>query len=347
MSRLQTMATAPVIVIAFLTAVLLAAPGCGGVAPAADAEAAATSGGRASATPAATSLPASELTSYRRVGYDKSFKADLIDALPSPPELIVFGGSRARRFAPSDLSRATGLSAFNCAVQCFRPEDAYAFSRYLFDKAPDQRLRCVIALQTRTFNDDQMRAGLLHDERLSRAFPAGLVEEQRATLGTPPVKDLLVASRFLPRGFLEENAYDVTRAKPQYAFSRHMDLYIRRLLPNHSWNGPLDAQRSREYFEKTMRLYNDHDVIPLVVIMPYQPKALRAFRAAGFQKHLDVLTSYLRDARTRCDFRVLDLVDISSFGGSPRAFYDGAHVARENTRRIVRHAVRAAPECFR
>lgn len=347
MNRLQTATRAPVVLMAALTAVLLAVPGCGGVASTADAGAAATAGGRLAPTPATTSLPVSELTSYRRAGHDKSFKADLIDALPSPPELVVLGGSRARRFAPSDLTRATGLSAFNCAVQCFRPEDAYAFSRYLFDRAPDQRLRCVIALQTRTFNDDQMRAGLLHDDRLSRAFPASLVQEQRTALGTPLVKDLLVANRFHPRGFLEENAYDVTRAKPRYSFSRHMDLYIKRLLPNHSWNGPLEAKRSREYFEKTVRLYNDHDVIPLVVIMPYQPRALRAFRAAGFQKHLDMLTTYLRDAQKRCDFRVLDLVDISSFGGSPRAFYDGAHVTRENTRRIIRHAVRAAPECFR
>ena len=85
-----------------------------------------------------------------------------------------------------------------------------------------------------------------------------------------------------------------------------------------------------------MRLYNDHGVTPLIVVMPYQPRVLRAFREAGFQKHLDRLAAYLRDAGTRCRFRVLDLTDIRTFGGSATEFYDGAHVTRENARRIAR-----------
>ena len=96
-----------------------------------------------------------------------------------------------------------------------------------------------------------------------------------------------------------------------------------------------------------MRLYNDHEVTPLIVVMPYQPRVLRAFRQAGFQKHLDRLAAYLRDAGTRCRFRVLDLTDIRTFGGSATEFYDGAHVTRENAHRIARYAVRTAPECFR
>jgi hypothetical protein len=85
----------------------------------------------------------------------------------------------------------------------------------------------------------------------------------------------------------------------------------------------------------------------LIVVMPYQPRVLRAFRKAGFQKHLDRLAAYLEDAQTRCRFRVLDLTDIRTFGGSRREFYDGAHVTRENSNRIMRYAVRVAPECFR
>jgi hypothetical protein len=96
-----------------------------------------------------------------------------------------------------------------------------------------------------------------------------------------------------------------------------------------------------------MRLYNDHGVTPLIVVMPYQPRVLRVFRDAGFQRHLDRLAAYLRSAGTRCRFRVLDLTDIRTFGGSATEFYDGAHVTRENAHRITRYAVRTAPECFR
>ena len=189
----------------------------------------------------------------------------------------------------------------------------------------------MIALQTRTFHDDTLRGGLLYDERLASAFPDALVARQKAALGEPPVKELLGVNRFLARGYLVRNRYDVARERPGYSFVGHLDLYTRRLLPNHRWTGPLADARSRLYFEKTMRLYNDHDVTPLIVVMPYQPRVLRAFREAGFQKHLDRLAAYLRDAGTRCRFRVLDLTDIRTFGGSSTAFYDGAHATRTRT----------------
>lgn len=286
-------------------------------------------------------------TSYRKVGFDKSFKADLIDELADPPGVIVFGGSRARRFAPSTVTRLTGLSAFNCAVQCFRPEDAYAFSRYLIAQAPEARLDCVIALQTRTFRDDTLRAGFLYDKRLAPAFPNALVRRQKDRLGRQQVRDLLSTSRYTARGYLRRNVYDVTRERPGFSYRRHIDLSIRRLLPNHRWSGPLRYRRSQAYFERTMRLYNERGTAPLVVLMPIQPRALRAFRAAGYQRNLAALTAYLRDAQTRCDFRVVDCVEISSFGGSSREFYDAVHVTRVNADRILAKAVADAPECFR
>jgi hypothetical protein len=286
------------------------------------------------------------LRSYRAVGFDKTFKADLIDELPAAPELVVFGGSRAMRYEPSVLTAATGLSSFNCATQCFRPEDAWAFSSYLYERAPKTHLRCVIALQTRTFRDDQLRAGLLYDERLARAFPTDLVARQKATLGTPERKQVLGENRYTARGYLVRNRYDIGRERPGYTFTRQMDVSIRRLRPNHRWSGREPSARSRAYFEKTVRLYNEHGVTPLVVLMPIQPRALRAFRQAGYQKHLDVLTAYLAAAQTRCRFRVLDFTEIGAFGGSATEFYDAVHPTSVNTRRIIARAVRLAPECF-
>jgi hypothetical protein len=279
------------------------------------------------------------------VGYDKTFKADLIDELPAAPELIVFGGSRAMRFAPSSITARTGLSAFNCAVQCFRPEDAWAFSSYLYRRSPDTRLRCVIALQARTLSDDRMRAGLLYDDRLSVAFPDDLVAGQKAALGKPVKKEVLGANRYTSRGYLVRNRYDVTR-DAGYRFAHHIDVSIARLLPNHAWHGPVQSARARTYFEKTVRLYNEHGATPLVILMPIQPRALSAFRAAGFQRYLDGLDAYLKAAQRRCRFRVLDFTDIRAFGGSAVQFYDAVHPTRENARRIIKRAVELAPECF-
>jgi len=295
----------------------------------------------------AASTPTWQLKSYRRIGFDRSFKADLIDELPAPPQLVVFGGSRASRFEPDVFVERTGLTAFNCAVQNCRPEDAYAISSYLFARAPDVRLHCFFAVQTASFVDGTMHQGLLYDDRLTPAFPADLVAQQKVALGKARAKEVLGANRYAARGLLLRNSYDIRRAAPGYSFRRNLEGYIRRLLPKYRWRGPAKEARARAYFEKTMLLYNAHGVVPAVVLMPYHPRALQAFRAVGWQKKFDRLTAYLRDARTRCAFRVVNLVRLASFEGRARWFYDGAHVTRENARLIMRRVVRAAPECCR
>ncbi len=300
-----------------------------------------------SSSPSSPSTPTWRLASYRRAGFDKSFKADLIDELPTPPELVVFGGSRATRFEPSYLASLTGLSTFNCAVQCFRPEDAWAFSNYLYSRAPDTRLHCIIALQTRTFHDDTLRAGLLYDQRLASAFPPALVSRQKEARGRPPVKELLGVNRFLARGYLVRNRYDVTRERPGYSFQRHLDLYTRRLLPQHRWDGPLDGDALQDLLREDRpalqrprrRAFDRRHALPAA-----RPPRLqgRGLPEAPRPPH-----GVSPCRRTRCRFRVLDLTDIRTFGGRATWFYDGAHVTRQNAHQIARYAAAAAPECFK
>jgi hypothetical protein len=300
----------------------------------------------ATAAPSATPTPAWRLRSYRSIGGDRSFKAQLIDELPSAPELIVIGGSRATRFEPSYLRERTGLHAVNCAVQNCRPEDLYAFASYLYQRAPETKLRCFFAVQATTFRDKQLNAGLLYDARLSQWFPAELKAAQKASLGKPGVKEVLGLNRYTARGLLLRNRYDVRRARPGYSLSRRLDVYIRDILPGATWRGPTPAPRARSYFEAAMKLFNAHGVRPVVVVMPYHPRALRAFREAGFQRQVDELLAFFKRAKTRCDFSVVNLVDIRSFEGRPGWFYDGAHVTRENARRIIKRVVAKAPQSF-
>ena len=45
--------------------------------------------------------------------------------------------------------------------------------------------------------------------------------------------------------------------------------------------------------------------------------------------------------------RLLDYTKISAFGGHPQDFYDGVHITFDNARRLLRKAIKTAPECFR
>jgi len=126
-----------------------------------------------------------------------------------------------------------------------------------------------------------------------------------------------------------------------------MQTYLSRMPPKAAAPSALEQRRSKRYFEKTLRLFNLHGVAPVLVIMPYHPEALAAFRAVHWQDKLDALNAYLRRLQGRYAFHVLDYTEIESFGGRADGFYDGAHVKRESVRRIVRQVLADVPGAFR
>jgi len=289
--------------------------------------------------------PVYRLGEYRKVGQDRSFKCDLAAELRTPPEIVVFGGSRATRFQPSVFHEVTGLTALNAATRNFRPEDAWAISSFLYRRAPDVRLRAFFAVQSTTFSDARLHPGLLYDRRLSRWFPVSLVSRMKRLVGTPHRPNLLRNKRFSSRGLLLWNGYDQRRADGVPLEDILAD-YLEDTLPKAGDTAEVRQTRSHLYFEKTIKLFNQHGVVPVVVIMPYHPTVLEAYRAVGWEVKVDRLRAYLADLQNRCDLRVVDLLEIGSFGGSPDEFYDGSHITMENSARIIGHVVTVAPECF-
>ena len=278
--------------------------------------------------------------------YDRTFKCDRLERLAEPPELVVLGGSRAQRFEPSQLERLTGLPAFNFSLQNSRPEDAYAIARYLFWRAPDVKLRCIWAVQVTTFGDTPLHPGLLAENRLSQFLPDDLVAQQLAAGAHVAAHEMLWSDEYSPRGALFRNGYDRTEARG-IGFAAVMQTYLGRMVPKAGAPSPHEQRRTKHYFEKTLRLFNLHGVEPILVVMPYHPEALAAFRAVGWQDKLDALSAYLQSLQGRYAFHLLDYTEIASFGGSAGGFYDGAHVKRQNARRIVRQILADVPGAFR
>jgi hypothetical protein len=278
--------------------------------------------------------------------YDRGYKCDLVERLPEPPELVIFGGSRAQRFEPTLAEELTGLPAFNFAVQNSRPEDAYAMARHLFWRAPGVKLRCFWALQATTLSDSPFHPGLLAERRLSRFLPRYLVDAQRKVSVSSEGRELSPDNRFTARGDLVHNGYDA-RLERGISFEQTIAGYLSSLVPRAAAPAPCDSVRAKRYFERTLQLFNLHDVEPVLVIMPYHPTALAAFRAVGWGAKEQAFKTYLKSLRGRYRFHVLDYTDIASFHGSKDAFYDGAHVKAANARLILRQAVEDAPEAFR
>lgn len=322
-----------------------AEPTAGAAPPTADTATPAVASPAAAATPVPAPTPLwTPDADARPPEYDRNYKLDLAEALDESPELVVIGGSRAQRFEPSYIRALTGLGAFNFAAQNNRPEDAYAMSLALLAMAPDVRLRLFYAVQVTTFTDRTMHPGILYDGRFARWFPEDLVAEQKEELGTPQPEGFPEHTRYSPRGCLLYNTYDL-RVERGRTLERSLETWLERLIPKAA-AAPGDQSRSRLYFEKLLRLYNERGVTPAIVVMPQHPVALEALREVGWQRKNDALLAYLHGLEGEYDLHVLDYTEIDSFGGKARFFFDGSHVTRENSRLILEQAVRDAPECF-
>ena len=245
------------------------------------------------------------------------------------------------RFEPEYFLERAGLPSFNCSVQNCRPTDAYAFASYLFSRAPDVKLDCVFAVQTATFADAPLHPGLLYDERLSAAFPGELgraaegAHRKTGGQGGPrPQPD----HRPRPR-------------RPQLL--RHPPWQARLLLQpapgqlHQAAAAQVRLERGRPERHDRVRTSRRRcaSSTRTASCRPWSSCRTILARCApsrrwAFEKKMAGLRAYLRDARTRCDFRVLDLLTVSSFGG--RTALVLRRRARDQGEREAHRAPRAA-----
>ena len=278
-----------------------------------------------------------------------TYKADLVEGLPEPPQLIFFGGSRSERFDPSYARRVTGLPAFNFSATNARPEAAWAIANWLLARSPQTQLRWVWGVQASTLWDRPLDPGLLQDARFTPYLPRSLISEQLQGLsaGPPPTTSFLDKRRYAADGMLLWNSYDARRARGltlQDSLSRYIDEAVARMERVSAAGGVSGRGRSRAraYFVKTLKLLNDHGTTPLIVLMPVHPEVLSVMRAHGWQQSRGKLLDYLLAVQRDHSLAILDLTEIATFGGDPAEFYDGVHITRVNADRAIDQMARSA-----
>lgn len=291
--------------------------------------------------------PLWQRTVYRQPGFDRSFKCDLVETQSLAPQVVFYGGSRALRMPPSEIKRRTGQSAFNAAFHNGRPTDWWAFTNYLVERDPATPPCTVFCVQTTNFGQAGLHQGLILDARLSAYFPSDLIAAQEEWAKRQGVHNLLGSRRFSRYGAVTWNSYDARRAAG-VTLQRVLDTYLDADMLAKAGNKKTPGNtRDMRYFEKTLKLLNERGVKPLVVIMPYHPRVLKAFYSVGWGVKQRWIVDYLKSLRTRYKIGVLNCVRISTWGGSSREFYDGSHLTRANSERLTRYCVRKAPGCFR
>jgi hypothetical protein len=292
-------------------------------------------------------IPLWKQTSYRQPGYDRSFKCDLVEAQSLAPQVVFFGGSRAQRMPPSEVTRLSGMSAFNAALHNGRPTDWYAIVRYLLTRNPAVPPRVVLCVQSTSFVAADMHQGLILDQRLSRYFPDALIAARTTWARRQGVRNLLGSRRYSRYGAITWNGYDRKRAEG-LTLQRVLTAYLDAEMLASAGNRKVPSNtRDMRYFEKTLAALNKRGVKPLVVIMPVHPRVLKAFYAVGWGVKQRWLVRYLDGLKAKYKIGVLNCVNIKTWGGLAAEFYDGSHLTAKNSRILTRYCYRKAPGCFR
>ena len=265
------------------------------------------------------------------------FKANLVrDHLERAPRLVFFGGSRSQRFDPTFARRRTGLSAVNIANSCARPEAAWGYLNWFYKRWPEAKIRWVWGMQSGMLRDLDLDPALLQDARFYRYFPDDLLAQQRRLLpesvAEMPRSYGFLSNRYSSRGLLLWNRYD-QRSAAGYTLREALDAYIARML--HTRTSVAPDTRAREYFEKTIALLNEHGTTPVIVIMPIHPRVLRVMKEHDMGGERQQLRDYLAALGETASIKVLDFTTIRSFNGEAGWFYDGVHINRRNTNRVI------------
>jgi hypothetical protein len=100
----------------------------------------------------------------------------------------------------------------------------------------------------------------------------------------------------------------------------------------------LPTEHEQLTFERLLGYLNDHDITPVIVTNPLQPKLLAALNRRGNPRY-KWSVDYLDRLHAKYRFRFIDLTSIKTFGGSPVDFSDPTHVDTKNMDLMLQYIV--------
>jgi hypothetical protein len=293
----------------------------------------------AAACIAAPSAIAASARPARAALSDRPIKVCLAEKLPRPPQLIVIGSSRAEKVEPSFVRRLTGLSTYNAAVSGGTPDDTWAYANFLHARpgAPPQRV--LWFLDVESLERSTPNPGLLATPELApylldppQVPPQG---SRQCAVRTSP------GTVFSARGFRAHDFHD-TAVEHGISQRRSLTQSIAHYRRSYQRFPELEPE-AQHRFEQTVALINSWGVTPVVVLTPVHPLFRQSLAAPWNRMHRKVL-DYLAALPSTLRIHLVDASSITTFGGTPLAFYDGVHMKVANMRLLLRYVARVAQQ---
>lgn len=249
----------------------------------------------------------------------------------APPEVIVFGSSRAMKLEPKYISEKTGLRAFNAAIQSARVEDHLEMLRFLVADLSMRPKAVIVGLDIYTFADGSGGDLSFLKEALSYDHVSMSLKSIYYRLTAYPAEK----AGFDEDGFLTYYVYERQIRDGTFQLEPEVEATVSQYLER--WLG-FDAlsEKGKRDFERLLDTCRENGIKVYVYIPPMHPRMLRALEEGTPYRrlHQDLL-AFLESLRSAHDFVFLDASRAGALGGDDSLFYDGVHPREENNRLIL------------
>lgn len=273
-------------------------------------------------------------------------KAEMLEARARRPEVLILGSSRTMKVAPTQVTRLSGLDAFNACVDSARAEDWTAMYRYTTEALRANVPEVIIGADVESFqNKKDADARLLGTYELRPFLPFSLkwrwyLHAVEDALSWPQLTDSLNSIKYRFRGYPEgKYRFDETGVLHYVVWEREIAAGTFKWDPSlEEYDGRLEGMTTlapwrRAFFEELLRLTGERGARVRVFITPLHPKLLEHLRHTRDYDRLRAETvAYLQEQQRRFPhLKAVDFTEVSSFGGQPDGFLDGAHTTDENS----------------
>ena len=285
-------------------------------------------------------------------------KVQLLADMTPAPEGLILGSSRVMKLEPDVLEQQTGCKFLNAGMNHAKSEDHLAMLRHYQSKNGAMPRWVVLGLDVNSFSDqNQTDARLLSNSDLlphvSSSVPlSDRFQRWRELFSWQQTKMSLTSIRhpkkqssepplesFREDGLLVYHQREQEIAEGNYDFQGALD-YTKREYKQLLYNFDRLSERRCELFATLARECRQADCQLVVFLTPMHPE-LHAYvsDSTPYEPRKRELKDFLAKQVHREGFTLVDLSDVSQFGGDPALFVDGVHPLEPNTRKMIQRLV--------
>ena len=289
-------------------------------------------------------------------------KTSLLSQVKYNPKVIILGSSRSMKLSPKFIEERLGLKTFNACVDSARAEDYYTMLMYILNETDIKPKAIFIGIDIEAFHNNlQPDKRLLNHSILSKYLDdnsayknrySDLISIQQTKLSLQSILYYFKGypektSSFNDDGFLHYLVWEKEKKEGTLQLEENIKNSISSYLVRFSGYSDTEAKRLN-YFREFLQLSYQNDIKVIGFITTLHDEVLKELiNKRDYHKLKNNLLGHLTDIESEFNnFKFVDFDNVHVYGGTLKDFYDGAHIAEENSNKISEKLIEIYINCL-